>query len=291
MSNLAKLATQQEVGIITIDNPPVNALSSEVCEHIDRCLDAAASSPALKAVILVAAGRTFVAGADINELANAPQSGPALVPALGRVLAKMENLSKPVVAALHGTALGGGLELAMGAHYRVVAPATKLGQPEVNLGLIPGGQGTQRLPRLIGLSKAAEMCVSGAPTEASEAKKLGLIDEIIDGDLLSGAIAFAKEVSVRSEAHPKTSELTTKPGTPSANAAIFAAGRKQAAKIKRNMFAPLAALDALEAATTMPFDEGCKKDAELFRRCLDSSQSKALIHAFLGEREIAKVPG
>ena len=291
MSNLAKLTTQQDVGIITIDNPPVNALSSQVCEHIDCCLDAAASHPTLKAVILIGAGRTFVAGADINELANAPQLGPALAPALGRVSTKMENLNKPVVAALHGTALGGGLELAMGAHYRVAAHATKLGQPEVNLGLIPGGQGTQRLPRLIGLGKAVDMCISGTPIDASEAKNLGLIDQIVDGDLLSGAIAFAKEVSVRSQAHPKASELTGKLGTAGENAPIFASGRKQAAKIKRNMFAPLAALEALEAATTMPFDDGCKKEAELFRRCLGSSQSKALIHAFLGEREVAKIPG
>lgn len=290
MSDLVKLSTEDTVGIITIDNPPVNVLSSDVCEHIERCLDAVAFNPALEATILIGAGRTFVAGADINELANAGESGQTLVPKLGHLLGKLETLNKPAVAALHGSALGGGLELAMAAHYRVAAPGTKLGQPEVNLGLIPGGQGTQRLPRLVGLAKAVEMCISGAPIDSSEAKDLGLVDQIIDGDLLSGAIAFAKEVSARSGAHPKASELRTKLGTPSENAVILEAGRKQAAKLRRNMFAPLAALEALEAATVLPFEEGCKKEVELFQQCLASSQAKALIHAFLGEREVAKVP-
>jgi 3-hydroxyacyl-CoA dehydrogenase len=290
MRNLVKLSTEDTVGIITIDNPPVNALSSDVCEEIERCLDAVTFNPALKATILIGAGRSFVAGADINELANANESGQTLVGKLGQLLGKLENLNKPVVAALHGTALGGGLELAMAAHYRLASPGTKLGQPEVNLGLIPGGQGTQRLPRLIGLAKAVEMCISGAPIDACEAKDLGLVDRMIDGDLLSGAIVFAKEISARGDAHPKTSELRTKLGTPSENALILEAGRQQAAKLRRNMFAPLAALEALEAATVLPFEEGCKKEAELFEQCLASSQAKALIHAFLGEREVAKVP-
>jgi 3-hydroxyacyl-CoA dehydrogenase len=290
MSNLVKLSNEDTVGILTIDNPPVNALSSDVCEEIERCLDAVAFNPALKATVLIGAGRTFVAGADINELANASESRQTLVPKLGQLLSKLENLNKPVVAALHGTALDGGLELAMAAHYRVASPSTKLGQPEVNLGLIPGGQGTQRLPRLIGLAKAVEMCISGAPIDACEAKDLGLVDRMIDGDLLSGAIVFAKEISARGDAHPKTSELRTKLGTPSENALILEAGRQQAAKLRRNMFAPLAALEALEAATVLPFEEGCKKEAELFEQCLASSQAKALIHAFLGEREVAKVP-
>jgi 3-hydroxyacyl-CoA dehydrogenase len=290
MNNLVKLSTEDTVGIITIDNPPVNALGSDVCEEIERCLDAVACNPALKAMILIGAGRSFVAGADINELSNANESGQTLVAKLGQLLSKLEKLNKPVIAALHGTALGGGLELAMAAHYRVASPGAKLGQPEVNLGLIPGGQGTQRLPRLIGLTKAVEMCISGTPIDSSEAKDLGLLDRIIEGDLLSGAIAFAKEISVRGDAHPKASELRRKLGTPSENALILEAGRKQAAKLRRRMFAPLAALEALDAAIMLPFEEGCKKEAELFEQCLASSQAKALIHAFLGEREVAKVP-
>jgi 3-hydroxyacyl-CoA dehydrogenase len=242
MSDLVNLSTEDTVGIITIDNPPVNVLSSDVCEHIERCLDAVALNPALEATILIGAGRTFVAGADINELANASGSGQTLVPKLGHLLGKLETLNKPAVAALHGSALGGGLELAMAAHYRVAAPGTKLGQPEVNLGLIPGGQGTQRLPRLIGLAKAVEMCVLGAPIDSSEAKDLGLVDQIIEGEMMSGAIAFAKEVSARSGAHPKASELGTKLGMPSENAVILVAGRKHAVKLRRNMFAPFAAL-------------------------------------------------
>ncbi|MBV8276806.1 MAG: enoyl-CoA hydratase/isomerase family protein, partial [Verrucomicrobia bacterium] len=290
MSDFVKFSTEDTVGIITIDNPPVNVLSSDVCEQIERCLDTIASNAAIEAAVLIGAGRSFVAGADINELANASGAGRTLVPKLGHLLGKLETLNKPAIAALHGSALGGGLELAMAAHYRVAAPGTKLGQPEVNLGLIPGGQGTQRLPRLVGLAKAVEMCISGAPIDSGEAKDLGLIDQIIDGDLLAGSIAFAKKMSAQNGAHPKVSELSTKLGTPSENAVILDAGRKQAVKLRRKMFAPLAALEALEAATVLPFEEGCKKEGELFRQCLASSQSKALIHAFFGEREVAKVP-
>jgi len=290
VGELIRLSNEEGVGIVTIDNPPVNALSTEVAEALERGLEAVESRPSLMAVVLIGAGRTFVAGADINELAKAMESDQINGPELHPLLSKVENLTKPVIAALHGTALGGGLELAMAAHYRVAVSSAKMGQPEVNLGLIPGGEGTQRLPRLVGVAKAVDMCISGASIDASEARALGLIDRIVEGDLLSGAVSFAKEMAAGRSVHPKTSELKTKLRSDSDYAAIFAAGRKQAARLRRNMIAPVAALEALEAATVLPFEEGCKKERDLFQKCLASGQARALVHAFLGERQVAKIP-
>jgi 3-hydroxyacyl-CoA dehydrogenase len=204
------------------------------------------------------------------------------------MLKRLEDLDKPVVMAIHGTAFGGGLELAMAGHYRVASPDAQVGQPEVKLGIIPGAAGTQRLPRLAGVAKAVEMCAEGNPVKAKQALELGIVDRIIEGDLLKGAVAFAREVVGKPA--PKTRDRNDKLGTPEQNAAIFAAARETAKKKARGVLAPQAAIDAVEAATRLPFDQGVEFERELFTKCLYSDQSKALIHVFFGEREVAKIP-
>jgi 3-hydroxyacyl-CoA dehydrogenase len=190
--------------------------------------------------------------------------------------------------AIHGTAFGGGLELAMAGHYRVAAPSAQVGQPEVKLGLIPGAAGTQRLPRLAGVAKAVEMCAEGNPVKVQDALQAGILDRLIDGDLLSGAIAFAREIAGKPA--PKTRERNGKLGAPEQNAPIFAAAREAARKKQRGMMAPLAAINAVEAATKLSFEEGCQREQKLFLECLFSDQSRALIHVFFGEREVARIP-
>ena len=286
MTNLVSITKDNDVAVITIDNPPVNALSPGVPEGISTAIDAVNSDPAVKAAVVIGAGRTFVAGADIKEFGKMTSGGPrrSLLP----LLLHVEDSVKPVVMAIHGTAFGGGLELAMAGHYRVASPTAQVGQPEVKLGIIPGAGGTQRLPRLVGVAKAVEMCAEGKPVSAREAAALGLIDRLIDGDLLAGAVTFAREVFGKPA--PKTRERTEKLGTAVENAAIFATARDVAGKKQRGLKAPLAAIDAVEAATKLSFDEGCQLEAKLFTECLFSDQSKALIHVFFGEREVAKIP-
>jgi 3-hydroxyacyl-CoA dehydrogenase len=287
MNNFVKLSRENDVAVITIDNPPVNALSPGVPEAIGTAIDEITADPTVKAAVVIGCGRTFVAGADIKEFGKMT-SGASPRRSLLPFLLHIEDSVKPVVMAIHGTAFGGGLELAMAGHYRVASPAAQVGQPEVKLGIIPGAAGTQRLPRLVGVAKAAEMCAEGKPVSAGEAASLGLIDRLIDGDLLSGAVALAREVAERPV--PKTRARTEKLGTAAENAAIFAAARAAVRKKQRGLLAPLAAIDAVEAATTMPFAEGCLVEAKLFNECLFSDQSKALIHVFFGEREVAKIP-
>ncbi len=290
MDKLVNLTTQDGVAVITIDNPPVNALSPGVPEGLLAALDVAEEDPLVRAIVVIGGGRTFIAGADIKELelaASGRGNGP---PEFHAILASIEDTSKPVVMAIHGTALGGGNEVAMAGHYRVAVRDAQIGQPEVNLGIIPGAEGTQRLPRLVGVAAAVDLCVSGKPIRAPEALKLGLIDRVIEGDLLTGAMAFAREIAEKGGALRKTRELSDKLGSEFVDASIFAAGRDQARKTRRNMLAPLKAVDAIEAAVNLPFDEGCKKEREIFAECLASDQARALIHAFFAERAVAKIP-
>jgi 3-hydroxyacyl-CoA dehydrogenase len=287
MNKLVKVSREDDVAVITIDNPPVNALSPGVPEAIAEAIDEMNADPAVKAAIVIGAGRTFVAGADIREFGKMT-SGAKPRRSLLPFLLRIENSGKPVVMAIHGTAFGGGLEMAMAAHYRVASPTAQVGQPEVKLGIIPGAGGTQRLPRLVGVAKAVEMCAEGKPITAGEAAALGLIDQLIEGDLLPGAVAFAREIA--GEPAPKTRDRMEKLGTATESAAIFAAARDTARKKQRGLTAPLAAIDAVEAATQLPFEEGCQVEAKLFNECLFSDQSKALIHVFFGEREVAKIP-
>src|SRR5579864_8213031 len=182
--------------VVAVNNPPVNALSGGVPEGIGDAIGAAERDASVRAVVIMGAGRTFIAGADIKELEQAA-AGHGSAPKLHGLLRQIEDCAKPVVMAIHGTALGGGLEVAMAGHYRVASPDAQAGQPEVNLGIIPGAEGTQRLPRLVGVSAALEMCVSGKPVSARTALSLGLIDRIIEGDLRAGAVAFAREAADR----------------------------------------------------------------------------------------------
>src|SRR5215831_13295900 len=288
MSDLIQVTKDNDIAIITVNNPPVNALSPGVPEGIAAAIEQIDKDPTVKAAVLIGSGTTFIAGADIKEFGKITsgkrQGGVGLVP----ILLRIEDCSKPVIMAIHGTAFGGGLELAMAGHYRVASPTAQVGQPEVKLGIIPGAAGTQRLPRLAGVLKAVEMCAVGNPIKADEALKLGIIDRIIEGDLLTGAIAFAREVAGKPA--PKTRERNEKLGTPERNAGIFAAARELADKKQRGLIAPLAAIDAVEAATKMSFDAGSQEEQKLFTDCLFSDQSKSMIHVFFGEREVSKIP-
>ena len=234
MNELVSLTREGEIAIITINNPPVNALSPGVPEGIATAIAEARDDEAIKGVVLIGGGRTFIAGADIKEFGKVT-SGKKGRGSLLPLLLAIEDCSKPTVAAIHGTAFGGGLE---------VAPTSQVGQPEVKLGIIPGAAGTQRLPRLAGVAKAVEMCAFGEPVKAGEALKTGIVDRIIDGDLLQGAIEFLRERIASGEQHPKTSDRDEKLGDPDSNAAAFAAARAQAKKTKRGMTAPLAAIEA-----------------------------------------------
>jgi 3-hydroxyacyl-CoA dehydrogenase len=287
MTDLVQLTSDNGIAIITINNPPVNALSPSVPEGISEALDQIAQNTSIKATVLIGSGRTFVAGADIKEfgkMTSGKPRGAGLLP----LLLKIEDSAKPVIVAIHGTAFGGGMELAMAGHYRVAVATAQFGQPEVKLGLIPGAAGTQRLPRLAGVSKAVEMCVSGDPVNANEALKLGIVDRIIEGDLLAGALVFAREVAGKPA--PKTRERNEELGNARENALIFSAARESAAKKQRGLLGAARAIDAVEAATKMPFEEGCKFEQKLFIECLFSEQSKSLIHVFFSEREAAKIP-
>src|SRR5467141_2500425 len=210
MSDLVQLTKDNDVAIITINNPPVNALSPGVPEGISDAIEQINNDPGVKAAVLIGGGRTFVAGADIKEFgkitSGKTQRGVAFLPLLLRI----EDCRKPVVMAIHGTAFGGGLELAMAGHYRVAAPSAQVGQPEVKLGLIPGAAGTQRLPRLAGIARAVEMCAFGEPVKAPAALEAGIVDRIIEGDLLTGAIAFAREILAKGEKPRKPRERNEK---------------------------------------------------------------------------------
>jgi 3-hydroxyacyl-CoA dehydrogenase len=277
MNDLVCFEVRQGVALVTIRNPPVNALSRGVLEGIIAAIRRAQDDPSVKAVVLAGDGRTFPAGADIHELRLAA-AGQGPTPALHSALDAVEACVKPVVMAIHGSALGGGLELAMAGHYRIAAADAQVGQPEVKLGLIPGAGGTQRLPRLAGLAKAAVMCAFGEPLGAREALEAGILDRVVERDLIEEAIAFA----LAAPAPRRTRDLPVK-GRVEDVAAVRG-------RIPRGMIAPAAALGAVQAAT-LPFDAGIRVEADLFDRCLHSDQCRGLIHAFFAERAAGKVAG
>lgn len=289
MDSFVTLSTQDGVGIITINNPPVNALSHGVPEGIETAIHAANADPAVHAIVILGGGRTFVAGADINELEKAAY-GRGSLPDLHPMLNTVEASAKPVVMAIHGSALGGGLELAMAGHYRIATADAQLGLPETKLGIIPGAAGTQRLPRLVGILKAAEMCATGDPIAAKDALMAGLVDHVIATDgMLESAVAFARGKAGVLPA--KTRDRHEKLGSAESNAAPLAALRDQIKKIRRHQLAPLAVIDAVEAAALLDFDAGCQREKEIFQNLGHSDQAKSLMHAFFGERIAAKVPG
>jgi 3-hydroxyacyl-CoA dehydrogenase len=280
---------QGDILVVEIDNPPVNALSPGIPEALGDALAAADEDSAIAALVIRGAGRTFVAGADISTLEEAAWGNLAAAADLHPLLARLEDSAKPVVMAIHGTALGGGLELAMAGHYRVAAADALVGQPEVNLGIIPGAEGTQRLPRLVGVAKALEMCVSGKPIGAADALSSGLVDEVVAGDLTEAAIGFARRVAIHSGPR-RTRDLVERLGTHAVNVPLFASARQLADKIRRRQAAPHAAIEAIEAATTLPFADGCRREREIFFRLVRGTQARALIHVFFAERAAAKLP-
>jgi 3-hydroxyacyl-CoA dehydrogenase len=289
MSELVQVSNVNGIAVVGINNPPVNALSDEVREAIREAFEQLANDASVKAVVLIGCGNTFIAGADINKFVEITSGRAQRVPALLNMLRKLEDSAKPIVCAIHGNAFGGGLETAMACHYRVAAPNSKIGQLEVKLGLIPGAGGTQRLPRLAGIAKAVEMCTEGNPIKVEDAIKFGIADKLIEGDLRAGAISFAEQVAEKPA--PKTRERSEKlAGTPEQKAAIFVTAREAARKKQRGLMAPQAAIDAIEAAAKLPFEEGCEVEQRLFKECLFSDQSKALIHIFFAEREVPRVP-
>ncbi|HEY7057954.1 MAG TPA: enoyl-CoA hydratase-related protein, partial [Vicinamibacterales bacterium] len=249
------------VAILQVRNPPVNALSPGVPEALMKAVSEAERNPAVESIVIMGGGTTFIAGADITTLEQAAWQDPGAAPDMHDMLTRIENCSKPIVMAIHGTALGGGLELAMAGHFRVASAGALLGQPEVNLGIIPGAEGTQRLPRLVGIAKALDMCVTGRPVTAAEAFAAGLIDATFDGDLAERATAFAEAAAGRER--PKTSDRRNRLGNAEENAPLYAAARAQAAKTRRNQVAPLKVVDAIEAAATLPFPDGCRREREL----------------------------
>lgn len=279
------------IAVITIDNPPVNTLGSGALKDIEAAIARGIDEPSVRALVLIGAGETFAAGVDINVFTTITtrERSLALSEAFHASLKNIESSSKALVVAIHGNALGGGLELAMSCHYRIALSNARVGQPEILLGLIPGAGGTQRLPRLCGVPLALEMCIDGKPVPAARAHAAGIIDQVIDGNreaLLTGAIAFARaRDSVR-----RTREL---PSAPSVDAALATcdARRAQLDKTPGPVLASYAAIDAIKAAVTLPFDAGSAVERGLFADCLVSTESRALVHLFLAEREAAKVPG
>ncbi|AHE55489.1 3-hydroxyacyl-CoA dehydrogenase NAD-binding domain-containing protein [Sphingomonas sanxanigenens] len=273
-----------DVLIVTSDNPPVNALSADVRQGLAAAIAEAEGDPQVKAVVIAAAGRTFFAGADITEFGKPPRE-----PGLPAVIDAIEASGKPVVAAIHGTALGGGLEVALGCHYRIAAASAKLGLPEVKLGLLPGAGGTQRLPRVVGVEPALAMIVTGDPIPAKKAAAIGLVDALVADDLLlAEAIAFARAVADK-DAHPVASTRADR--IAGADAATFAAFRKANARRLKGFEAPEACIQAVEAAVALPYAEGVAKERALFLKLMNGTQSRALRHLFFAERAAAKIDG
>ncbi len=282
INEVVDLALEGAVAVITVNSPPVNALSANVRTGIDEAVKKAGADPAAKAIVLHCAGRTFIAGADITEFGK-PWKG---VP-LNDVNATIESSAKPVVAAIHGTALGGGLEVALSCHYRVAVPSAKLGLPEVKLGLVPGAGGTQRLPRIVGVEKALDTIAFGEPMSAKAALDSGLVDQMIESDLRAGAIAFANGLIAAKAPLNKVRDRTDKLAV---DAGVFAAFRKANARKFRGFEAPEACIQCVEAAVNKPFDEGMKFERETILRLMPGVQSRAQRHVFFAERQAAKIP-
>lgn len=270
---------------MTIDHAPVNALSVDVRRGLVEAIDAAEADAAVAALLIVGAGRNFIAGADIREFGK-----PPLPPLLPSVCNRIEACAKPVVAAIHGAALGGGLEVALAAHYRLAVRGAKLGLPEVQLGLLPGAGGTQRAPRLIGAAAALDLMLSGRHARAEEALSLGIVDRLgATDDVLGEGLAYAREL-LAAKAGPRPTRAATGLADGEASRAAVEAARKETASRARGLFSPMKIVDAVQAALTLPFDEGLALERRLFVECLESPQRAGLIHAFFAEREVAKAP-
>ncbi|WP_447989632.1 3-hydroxyacyl-CoA dehydrogenase NAD-binding domain-containing protein [Achromobacter spanius] len=283
----AALARRDEdILVITLDHPPVNALSADVRRDLAHAIQAAQTDPDVRAILLVGAGKNFIAGADIREFGKPPKP-----PALPDVCNQIEASTKPVVAALHGAALGGGLEVALAAHYRVALASAKLGLPEVNLGLLPGAGGTQRTPRLIGAAAALDLMLSGKHLSADAALRAGLVDTLAEGnDPLAAGLAYTRQLLAQGAGPRRSRDATTALADKAAALAEAAAAGERIAKTLRGLYSPAKIVEAVRAAIEQPFDEGLRTERALFLQCLDSPQRAGLVHAFFAERETTKVP-
>jgi 3-hydroxyacyl-CoA dehydrogenase len=280
--SVVTFSKQGNIGVITVNNPPVNALSQPVRAGLRDAVAQGIGEDEVAAMVVWCEGRTFIAGADIREFGK-----PMKEPDLPAVTKFMEASAKPIVAAIHGTALGGGLEVALACHFRIASPSAKVGLPEVKLGLIPGSGGTQRLPRLIGVKPALDMIVSGDHVAATKAHVYGVVDEIVEGDLKSAAIAFAQRVVAEQRPLRRISTLSVKLDNPKA----FDEYAQGIARKARGFLAPFRCIDAVKAAVELPFEQGMKREREIFAELMASPQSKAQRHVFFAEREVTKIPG
>ncbi|WP_113154358.1 3-hydroxyacyl-CoA dehydrogenase NAD-binding domain-containing protein [Nitratireductor sp. OM-1] len=283
MSDTVKITRDNGIAVLTLDNPPVNALGHALRAPLFEALQQAKADDAVQAIVITCAGRTFIAGADISEFGKPPKE-----PSLPDLIAMLESIDKPTVAAIHGTALGGGLELALGCHYRVAEKSAMIGLPEVNLGLIPGAGGTVRLPRLVGPEAALKMIVSGKPIGMDEAVRLGAVDRLAETDLLAEAIAFAREKAASGNAHPHIRARAEKLAV---DLAAFDEAVRAVTKKARGLTAPHTAAEAVRNAITMEFDAALDRERELFLERRDSAESAAQRHLFFATREATKVPG
>lgn len=282
MSNVVSYELIDNIGVVSVNSPPVNALSQQVREGILNAVTAAQEDGS-EAIVLRCEGRTFIAGADITEFGK-----PPMEPGLPVVLSAIENSSKPVVAAIHGTALGGGFEVSLACHYRCAIASAKVGLPEVKLGLLPGAGGTQRVPRLAGVKAALDMISSGNPIAAAKANAMGLVDELIQGDdLKAGAIQYAKDLVASGAPLKRIRDITIDPAT--VEPGFFEAARKKLALRARGQIAPDKIVSCIEAAVNLPMDQGLERERELFRELVTSPESAAMRHIFFAERQAAKI--
>ena len=285
MSDATSYSVRDGIAVIVMNNPPVNGLGSVLRPGIVDGMKKAEADPAVKALVIIGSAKAFSGGADIREF-NTPKS--SMSPTLPEINDAQDNFKKPMVAAIGGFALGGGLELALGCHYRVAAPKTLLGLPEVKLGILPGSGGTQRLPRVVGATEAVKMMTTGNPVPAEKGLQVGLVDEVVQGDLLEGAIAFAKKLVAEGKGPRRIRDLTVKvDGDPKA---FFEAARAEVGKASRGYPAPLEIVACVEAAVNLPFDDGRKEERRRFAGLVEGSESKAMRHMFFAERQTSKIP-
>ena len=286
INEVSSLKNHSNIAVLTLNSPPVNALSANVREGLHKGVQNAIEDDSVDAIVIICEGRTFIAGADITEFGQAPKG-----PSLYDVQDMIENSSKPVVSAIHGTALGGGLEVALTCHYRIAVPSAKCGLPEVNLGLLPGAGGTQRLPRIVGAAKALIMMTSGEHVPADQCLSMGLVDEMAEEDkLLEGAISFAEKIVSEKRPLVKIRDAEDKIVADRGNEALFADFRKSIARKTRGFLAPEYNIQCIEAAVNKPFDEGLKVEQELFMKLMTGNQSAAQRYMFFAQRQVTKIP-
>jgi 3-hydroxyacyl-CoA dehydrogenase len=281
---VVSVAYDKGIAVITANNPPVNTIGAAVREGLFAAIAEIAARKDVRAVVLLCEGSTFFSGADIGEFAGPPKEEE-----YRRLFNSLEQLPIPVVAGMHGTALGGGLEIALACHYRVAAPGTRFGLPEVTLGIIPGAGGTQRMPRLIGVEKTIELVLGARPVDTAKALGLGFLDKLIDGDLRAGTIAYARELIAAGKGARRTGEMKVDPA--SASQAVVARAIEQAKKQYRNRQAPLTAIEAIGAAARLPLARGLEYETELANLAKATTEARALVHVFFAERETRKIPG